>query len=114
MADILAAVLTDGLPLFGGDWVTGANFRNGSRAAVKPTSATRPLTHTNSRPLVALPWQGVKMRGACFAGRVGGAGNPDFDAPSADAPDSRVSWPHQSVLNINFALCCPIESKRKS
>ena len=56
MADILAAVLTDGLPLFGGDWVTGANFRNGSRAAVKPTSATRPLTHTNSRPLVALRW----------------------------------------------------------
>ena len=30
------------------------------------------------------------------------------------APDSRVSWPHQSVLNINFALCRPIESKRKS
>jgi hypothetical protein len=39
---------------------------------------------------------------ACFAGRVGGAGNPDFGALSADAPDSRVSWPHQSVLNINF------------
>src|SRR6516164_2703515 len=30
------------------------------------------------------------------------------------APDSRVSWPHQSVLNINFALCRPMESKRKS
>jgi hypothetical protein len=24
-------------------------------------------------------------------------------------PDSRVSWLHPSVLNINFALCCPIE-----
>ena len=30
---------------------------------------------------------------------------------SADAQYSRVSWPHQTVLNINFALCCRIESQ---
>jgi putative tryptophan/tyrosine transport system substrate-binding protein len=40
------------------------------------------------------------------AGHITGVYNL-ITAPSADAPDSRVSWPHQSVLNINFTLCCP-------
>jgi hypothetical protein len=44
-----------------------------------------------------------------FCGSTGRCGNPDFGAPSAVTQDSWVSWPHQSVLNINFALCCPIE-----
>lgn len=39
-----------------------------------------------------------------FEGRCS---NPDFGASSADAADSRVSWPHQGVLN--FALGCPVE-----
>jgi len=44
-----------------------------------------------------------------FCGSSGRCGNPDFGAPSADAPRQPGYWPHQSVLNINFALCCPIE-----
>jgi hypothetical protein len=52
-------------------------------------------------------------RGMC-CGSSGRCGNPNFGAPSTDAPDGWVSWPRQSVLNINFALCCPIESKRES
>src|SRR5215469_1700426 len=59
----------------------------------------------HKRPLVRQNERGV------FCGSSGRYGNPDFGAPSADAPDSRVSWPRQSVLNINFALYCPIESK---
>jgi hypothetical protein len=81
----------------------------GSAIAVHP-STIRPTMAgmCHKRPLVRQNERGM------FFGSIGRCGNPDFGAPSADAPDSRVSWPRQSVLNINFALCCPIESKRKS
>jgi hypothetical protein len=62
----------------------------------------------DKRPLVRQNERGM------FCGSSGRCDNPDFGAPSTDAPDGRVSWPRQRVLNINFALCCPIESKPES
>jgi hypothetical protein len=48
-----------------------------------------------------------------FCGSSGRCGNPDFGAPSADARRQlgQLATPDQSVLNINFASCCPIESQ---